>query len=135
MTVRTRTATVLSHARPAQTAEALRALIEAAHTEAWEVLNTYRDILDELAGKLLEKETLERKDLQVIFAGVEKRPRITTFDEFGVRLPSDRPPIQTPGELAIERGEPWPPEPPAKPQLTKEPLGSPRRHRARGQTP
>ena len=47
--------------------------------------------------------------LEVIFAEVEKRPRITTFDEFGPRLPSDRPPIKTPGELAIERGEPWPP--------------------------
>ena len=87
----------------------VRALIEAAHTEAWAVLNTYRDILDTLASALLEKETLNRKDLEVIFAEVEKRPRITTFDEFGPRLPSDRPPIKTPGELAIERGEPWPP--------------------------
>ncbi len=87
----------------------VRALIEAAHTEAWAVLNTYRDILDSLASALLEKETLERRDLEVIFAEVEKRPRITTFDEFGPRLPSDRPPIKTPGELAIERGEPWPP--------------------------
>ena len=92
----------------------VRALIEAAHTEAWEVLNTYRDILDALAGQLLQKETLERRDLQVIFADVEKRPRITTFDEFGVRLPSDRPPIKTPGELAIERGEPWPPPEPVR---------------------
>jgi cell division protease FtsH len=73
------------------------------------VLNTYRDILDSLASALLEKETLDRRDLEVIFAEVEKRPRITTFDEFGPRLPSDRPPIKTPGELAIERGEPWPP--------------------------
>jgi cell division protease FtsH len=72
-------------------------------------LNTYRDILDSLASALLEKETLDRRDLEVIFAEVEKRPRITTFDEFGPRLPSDRPPIKTPGELAIERGEPWPP--------------------------
>ncbi len=87
----------------------VRALIEAAHTEAWAVLNTYRDILDILAAALLEKETLNRKDLDVIFAEVEKRPRITTFDEFGTRLPSDRPPIKTPGELAVERGEPWPP--------------------------
>ena len=87
----------------------MRALIEAAHTEAWAVLNTYRDILDSLASALLEKETLDRRDLEVIFAEVEKRPRITTFDEFGPRLPSDRPPIKTPGELAIERGEPWPP--------------------------
>ena len=96
----------------------VRALIEAAHTEAWAVLNTYRDILDSLATALLEKETLDRKDLEVIFAEVEKRPRITTFDEFGPRLPSDRPPIKTPGELAIERGEPWPP--PEPPNLQKE---------------
>jgi len=93
----------------------VRALIEAAHTEAWAVLNTYRDILDSLATALLEKETLDRKDLEVIFAEVEKRPRITTFDKFGPRLPSDRPPIKTPGELAIERGEPWPPEPETPP--------------------
>jgi cell division protease FtsH len=36
------------------------------------------------------------------------------FDDFGGRIPSDKPPIKTPGELAIERGEPWPkpvPEP------------------------
>ena len=83
----------------------VRALIEAAHTEAWAVLNEYRDVLDELAGALLEKETLDRKDLEIVFASVEKRPRITDFDDFGTRLPSDRPPIKTPGELAIERGE------------------------------
>jgi len=98
----------------------VRALIEAAHTEAWAVLNTYRDILDSLATALLEKETLDRKDLEVIFAEVEKRPRITTFDEFGPRLPSDRPPIKTPGELAIERGEPWPPPEPPKPPAERQ---------------
>ncbi|GAA2005721.1 cell division protease FtsH [Nakamurella flavida] len=92
----------------------VRALIEAAHTEAWAVLNHYRDVLDELAFALLEKETLERRDLEVIFSGIAKRPRITTFDQFGTRLPSDRPPIKTPGELAIERGEPWPPPVPEK---------------------
>src|SRR6478609_2014296 len=88
----------------------VRALIETAHTEAWAVLNTYRDVLDNLAAALLEKETLERRDLEVVFAEVEKRPRITAFDEFGPRLPSDRPPIKTPAELAMERGEPWPPQ-------------------------
>jgi cell division protease FtsH len=100
----------------------VRALIEAAHTEAWAVLNAYRDVLDSLAGALLEKETLERKDLQVIFAEVEKRPRITAFDEFGPRSPSDRPPIKTPGELAIERGEPWPPPAPDQPQQQPAPV-------------
>jgi cell division protease FtsH len=94
--------------------EEIRKLIEAAHTEAWEILTEYRDVLDALAGELLEKETLHRPELEAIFGDVEKRPRLTMFDDFGGRIPSDKPPIKTPGELAIERGEPWPqpaPEP------------------------
>ncbi|MDR3659254.1 MAG: ATP-dependent zinc metalloprotease FtsH [Mycobacterium sp.] len=87
----------------------VRKLIEAAHTEAWDVLTQYRDVLDTLAAELLEKETLHRADLVTILADVEKRPRLTLFDDFGGRIPSDKPPIKTPGELAIERGEPWPP--------------------------
>lgn len=92
----------------------VRKLIEAAHTEAWEILSEYRDVLDVLAGELLEKETLHRAELEAIFGDVKKRPRLTMFDDFGGRVPSDKPPIKTPGELAIERGEPWPkpvPEP------------------------
>lgn len=87
----------------------VRKLIEAAHTEAWDVLTQYRDQLDTLAGELLEKETLHRPDLERILVDVEKRPRLTMFDDFGGRIPSEKPPIKTPGELAIERGEPWPP--------------------------
>ena len=100
----------------------IRKLIEAAHTEAWEILTEYRDVLDVLAGELLEKETLHRADLERIFADVEKRPRLTIFDDFGGRIPSDKPPIRTPGELAIERGEPWPqpvPEPAFKQAIAK----------------
>jgi cell division protease FtsH len=41
---------------------------------------------------------------------VTKRPRITAFNDFGERTPSDRPPIKTRREIATERGEPWPPE-------------------------
>ncbi|GHF74676.1 cell division protease FtsH [Amycolatopsis bartoniae] len=95
--------------------EEVRKLIETAHTEAYEVLNTYRDVLDDLVLELLEKETLQRKDLERIFASVEKRPHITVFNEFGERVPSDKPPIKTPRELAMERGEPWPDEEEQKP--------------------
>ena len=102
--------------------EEVRALIEAAHTEAWEILNTYRDVLDELVAEVLERETLQRKDLERIFARVEKRPRITAFNDFGGRTPSDKPPIKTPAELARERGEPWPP-PAAKPEHEPTPVG------------
>ncbi|MEO8815888.1 MAG: ATP-dependent zinc metalloprotease FtsH [Mycobacterium sp.] len=103
-----------SHEVAREIDEEVRNLIEAAHTEAWEILTEYREVLDALAGELLEKETLHRPELERILAGVVKRPRITAFDDFGGRIPSDRPPIKTPGELAIERGEPWPqpvPEP------------------------
>jgi cell division protease FtsH len=89
--------------------EEVRALIEAAHTEAWGVLNQYRDVLDELVLELLDRETLQRKDLTRIFSRVQKRPRITEFNDFGGRTPSEKPPIKTRGELALERGEPWPP--------------------------
>lgn len=103
-----------SHEVAREIDEEVRKLIEAAHTEAWEILTEYRDVLDTLAGQLLEKETLHRPELESIFSDVEKRPRLTMFDDFGGRIPSDKPPIKTPGELAIERGEPWPqpmPEP------------------------
>ena len=102
--------------------EEVRALIEAAHTEAWEILNTYRDVLDDLVFELLERETLNRKDLERIFDRVEKRPRITAFNDFGGRTPSDKPPIQTPAERARERGEPWPPH--TEPSRQPAPVGS-----------
>ncbi|GAA1252624.1 ATP-dependent zinc metalloprotease FtsH [Pseudonocardia aurantiaca] len=102
--------------------EEVRALIEAAHTEAWEILNTYRDVLDDLVFELLQKETLTRKDLERIFDRVEKRPRITAFNDFGDRTPSDKPPIKTPAERARERGEPWPPH--TEPAREPAPVGS-----------
>ncbi|MCI2423422.1 ATP-dependent zinc metalloprotease FtsH [Saccharopolyspora sp. K220] len=102
--------------------EEVRRLIEAAHTEAWEVLNTYRDVLDDLVLELIDKETLNRKDLERIFSGVQKRPRITAFNDFAGRTPSEKPPVKTPGELAKERGEPWPP---VKEEPTPTPTPSP----------
>ncbi|MBB4856187.1 cell division protease FtsH [Mycobacteroides chelonae] len=98
-----------SHEVAREIDEEVRNLIEAAHTEAWAILTEYRDVLDTLAGALLEKETVVRKELEEIFKDVQRRPRLTMFDDFGGRIPSDKPPIKTPGELAIERGEPWPP--------------------------
>ncbi len=61
-----------SHEVAREIDEEVRKLIEAAHTEAWEILTEYRDVLDTLAGELLEKETLHRPELESIFADVEK---------------------------------------------------------------
>ncbi|ODR06172.1 cell division protein FtsH [Mycolicibacillus koreensis] len=116
------TAPDYSHEVAREIDEEVRKLIEAAHTEAWEILTEYRDVLDRLAAELLEKETLHRADLEAIFVDVGKRPRLTLFDDFGGRIPSDKPPIKTPGELAIERGEEWPkpvPEPAFKAAIAR----------------
>ncbi|WP_280269448.1 ATP-dependent zinc metalloprotease FtsH [Nocardia wallacei] len=99
-----------SHEVAREIDEEVRNLIEAAHTEAWAILNDYRDELDSLATALLERETLHRKDLEEVLSTVDKRPQITAFNDFGNRVPSDRPPVKTPRELAAERGEPWPDE-------------------------
>jgi cell division protease FtsH len=81
--------------------EEIKRLIEAAHDEAWEVLVEYRDVLDNLVLRLLDKETLSRKEVLEIFAPVQKRPARGTYTGYGKRLPSDRPPVLSPKELAL----------------------------------
>jgi cell division protease FtsH len=79
----------------------VRGLLEFAHDEAWEVLVEYRDVLDNLVLQLLDKETLSRKQVLEVFATVQKRPLRGTYTGYGKRLPSDRPPVLTPKELAL----------------------------------
>ena len=76
----------------------VRGLIERAHNEAWEILVKYRDVLDDLVLKLLDKETLTKADLTEIFSSVDKRP----FRNFAStrKPPANRPPVLTPGEIA-----------------------------------
>ncbi|EUA23138.1 peptidase M41 family protein [Mycobacterium xenopi 4042] len=109
--------------------EEIRKLIEAAHTEAWEILTEYRDVLDTLAGELLEKETLHRPELEAIFADVEKRPRLTMFDDFGAASPRtsrrSRLPASWP-KSAVSRGRRRCPNPRSK-RRSHEP--APRRRR------
>ncbi len=52
----------------------VRALLDAAHREAWEILTRNRAVLEELASQLLAKETLLEKDLEAIFAPVVRQP-------------------------------------------------------------
>ena len=86
--------------------EEIRRLIESAHDEAWEVLVEYRDVLDALVLRLLDKETVARKEVLEIFAPVQKRPARGTYTGYGKRLPSDRPPVLSPKELALSASSP-----------------------------
>jgi cell division protease FtsH len=79
----------------------VRRLIESAHDEAWEILVQYRDVLDDLVLHLMEHETLSRDAVLRIFAPVHKRPTRGSYTGYGKRLPSDRPPVLTPKELAL----------------------------------
>jgi len=86
--------------------EEVRHLIDAAHFEAYEILAQNRDVLDELVLALFEKETLDRAMLADIFAKLRKRGARPAWTGSDRRLPSSRPPVLTPKELAaVARGE------------------------------
>ncbi|MBV9544962.1 MAG: ATP-dependent zinc metalloprotease FtsH, partial [Chloroflexi bacterium] len=74
----------------------VRDLIEAAHDESWEILVQYRDSLDQMVLELVERETLNKEDLERILAPVRKGPPHNPFTGFGKRTPSDRPPVELP---------------------------------------
>jgi cell division protease FtsH len=76
----------------------VRALIELAHDEAWEILVEYRDVLDNLVLELMEKETISQADMARIAARVQKRPPMAPYNGFGKRQPSTEPPVLTPAE-------------------------------------
>ena len=84
--------------------EEVRALIDAAHDEAWEILGQYRDVLDTLVLDLMEKETLGETELAQIFAPVVKRPPRPVWLSSPDRPVSDRPPVRTPAEIAAAKG-------------------------------
>lgn len=52
----------------------VRALLDAAVIEAWTILTANRDVLDELASRLLEEETLDEAQLAVVFENIQKQP-------------------------------------------------------------
>jgi cell division protease FtsH len=103
----------------------VRALIEKAHDEAWEVLNDNREILDALAGQLLEHETLDHNQVAEIFKDVKKLPERPQWLSSENRPISDLPPIAFPRPTApidqgvvdggVDSGSPTP----AKPKRTR----------------
>jgi len=84
--------------------EEVKKLIETAHDEAWVVLVENRDILDRLVLELLEKETLDKAQIADIFRDVRLRPARPAWTGSTRRVPSDRPPVTTPKELAQANG-------------------------------
>ncbi|MEA9984932.1 MULTISPECIES: ATP-dependent zinc metalloprotease FtsH [Subtercola] len=100
----------------------VRQLIEAAHDEAWSVLNDNRDILDHLATELLEHETLDQHQLAEIFKDVRHLPPRPQWLSSQKRPVSSIPPIdyraaKAPIDLgATDGGITSEPEPELKPK-------------------
>ena len=98
----------LTHKYSARTAEIIDEevlkLVETAHTEAWNVINENRDILDELVRQLLVKETLNEKELAAIFANIKKAPKREVWLSDEKRPDSDIPPVPIPDKLKQSAG-------------------------------
>ena len=78
----------------------VRALIEQAHDEAYQVINDNRDILDKLALALLEQETLDHVQLEEIFRDVKKLPERPQW------LSSEKRPVSALPPVAVPRRQP-----------------------------
>ncbi|WAH99502.1 ATP-dependent zinc metalloprotease FtsH [Arthrobacter sp. MMS18-M83] len=81
--------------------EEVRRLIDQAHDEAYAILTENRDVLDQLALELLERETLNQSEIAYIFRDIRKRD----FRE--VWLSKESRPVQTipPVESRAEKAE------------------------------
>ncbi|MFM9151039.1 MAG: ATP-dependent zinc metalloprotease FtsH, partial [Candidatus Planktophila sp.] len=74
----------------------IRALIENAHQEAFDILVANRSILDAMVLELLERETLNKEEIEVIFAKVSSWPRRPAWTGSEHRVPSSQPPVDIP---------------------------------------
>ncbi|MFC0265067.1 ATP-dependent zinc metalloprotease FtsH [Alloscardovia macacae] len=74
-------------------------LVETAHQEAYDIVMQNRAVLDELVRQLLEKETLDAKELAAIFAPLKKAPERTQWLSASDRVVSDLPPVEIPKNL------------------------------------
>ena len=65
--------------------EEIRRLVEEAHDEAREIVVKYRDKLDLMVERLLEKETLEKEEVQEILAEVAKQSPANPLERTRIR--------------------------------------------------
>ena len=78
----------------------VRTLIETAHQEAYDILVNNRDVLDRLVLELLEKETLDKAEVEAIFAELRLREPRPAWTGSSLRRPDVRGPVATPAQPA-----------------------------------
>jgi cell division protease FtsH len=82
--------------------EEVRTLIETAHQEAYEILVNNRDVLDRLVLELLEKETLDKAEVEAVFAELRLREPRPAWTGSTLRQPDVRGPVSVPNGSAAE---------------------------------
>ncbi len=88
----------------AQVDAEVRALIDTAHQEAFDILVENRDVLDNLVLELLEKETLDKEQVARVFEPIRRREMRPGWTGSASRRPSEIPPVDTP-KAAIANGQ------------------------------
>ncbi len=74
--------------------EEVRTLIETAHQEAYDILVDNRDVLDRLVLELLEKETLDKAEVEAVFADLRLRGDRPAWTGSSLRSPDERGPVR-----------------------------------------
>ena len=82
----------------------VKALLTTAHQEAFDILVDNRDVLDALVLALLERETLDKGEVAVIFEPVRRRPARPPWTGSPTRIPSTLPPVKSPNGTAPSNG-------------------------------
>jgi cell division protease FtsH len=104
----------------------IRLMIENAHQEAFDVLVANRDVLDELVNELLEKETLNKEEIEAVFKKVKKVRKRAPWTGSKLRVPSNLPPVALkPAKLkekVVEKPADKAVEKPAKKAPVKKPV-------------
>jgi len=98
----------------------IRSLIENAHQEAFDILVANRSILDQMVLELLERETLNKEEIEVIFARVASWPRRPAWTGSIHRVPSTQAPVAIPAKKVVEEVAPAAKKPARKKKATEE---------------
>jgi cell division protease FtsH len=85
--------------------EEVRTFIESAHQEAYDILIANRDVLDALVHELLEKETLDRAEIDAVFQALQLQEVRPAWTGSARRQPDTRGPIDHPRPSANGHSE------------------------------
>ncbi|HEU4567160.1 MAG TPA: ATP-dependent zinc metalloprotease FtsH [Marmoricola sp.] len=76
--------------------EETKKLLANAHQEAFDILEENRDVLDALVLALMEKETLDKAEVEEVFRPLRRRAERPAWTGSPHRVPSSIPPVQVP---------------------------------------